>query len=415
MAGHGGPPARPAPRRALLGQGSALHHGRPHHDGLADLRRPGAGRGRGARPAPARDRRHPDRQDDHARVRPQAAHRQPALRRHAQPVGSLAHRGRLVRRRRRGGRHRPGAAGARHRRRGLGPHPRRVLRHRRAQADARARAARAPGRPLLLHVLHRPHGAERGGGGRLLRRDRRLRSGRSLLPAGAAGRSTRRRGARASPRVAPSGGQPARRPGSARGLRGRGAASGRPGRSRRDRGRGRLGLRADLPDLAPGRAGRPRRPAHGEVRGEGRAQPPRVRRAGRAVVGGGLGQRARPADHGVSSRAGALAALRLPAVAHPLAAGGGRRPRPVLAVDHDPYEPITIAGESAGSIRGAWYPYLWPFNLSGHPALSLPCGWSSHGLPIGLQIVGPWYGDRRVLALAGHLERERPCARPMPL
>ncbi len=89
--------------------------------------------------------------------------------------------------------------------------------------------------------------------------------------------------------------------------------------------------------------------------------------------------------------------------------------RPALALDHDPYEPITIAGESAGSIRGAWYPYLWPFNLSGHPALSLPCGWSSDGLPIGLQIVGPWHADRRVLALAAHLERERPCARPMPL
>jgi aspartyl-tRNA(Asn)/glutamyl-tRNA(Gln) amidotransferase subunit A len=88
--------------------------------------------------------------------------------------------------------------------------------------------------------------------------------------------------------------------------------------------------------------------------------------------------------------------------------------RPALAVDHDPYEPITIAGESAGSIRGAWYPYLWPFNLSGHPAISLPCGWSSDGLPIGLQIVGPWHADRRVLALAAHLERERPCARPMP-
>ena len=89
--------------------------------------------------------------------------------------------------------------------------------------------------------------------------------------------------------------------------------------------------------------------------------------------------------------------------------------RPPLAVDHDPYEPIMIAGENAGSIRGAWYPYLWPFNLSGHPAVSLPCGWSSDGLPIGLQIVGPWNADRRVLALAAHLERERPCARPMPL
>jgi len=89
--------------------------------------------------------------------------------------------------------------------------------------------------------------------------------------------------------------------------------------------------------------------------------------------------------------------------------------RPALAVEHDPYEPITIGGKPAGSIRGAWYPYLWPFNLSGHPALSLPCGWSSDGLPIGLQIVGPWHADRRVLALAALLERERPCARPMPL
>jgi aspartyl-tRNA(Asn)/glutamyl-tRNA(Gln) amidotransferase subunit A len=88
--------------------------------------------------------------------------------------------------------------------------------------------------------------------------------------------------------------------------------------------------------------------------------------------------------------------------------------RPALAVDHDPFQPIDIGGEPAGSIRGAWYPYLWPFNLSGHPAVSLPCGWSSDGLPIGLQIVGPWYADRRVLALAEYLERERPCARPMP-
>src|SRR5262245_10824570 len=88
--------------------------------------------------------------------------------------------------------------------------------------------------------------------------------------------------------------------------------------------------------------------------------------------------------------------------------------RPALAVDHDPFKPINIGGEAAGSIRGAWYPYLWPFNLSGHPAISMPCGWSADGLPIGLQIVGPWYADRRVLALAAQLERERPCARPMP-
>ena len=89
--------------------------------------------------------------------------------------------------------------------------------------------------------------------------------------------------------------------------------------------------------------------------------------------------------------------------------------RPALDADHDAHAPIVIDGREAGSIRGAWYPYTFPFNLSGHPAISLPCGWSSDGLPIGLQIVGPWHADRRVLALAAHLERERPCARPMPL
>jgi aspartyl-tRNA(Asn)/glutamyl-tRNA(Gln) amidotransferase subunit A len=89
--------------------------------------------------------------------------------------------------------------------------------------------------------------------------------------------------------------------------------------------------------------------------------------------------------------------------------------RPALPVEHDPFEPIAVGGEAAGSIRGAWYPYTFPFNLSGHPAVSLPSGWSSDGLPIGLQIAGPWWGDRRVLALAAHLERERPCARPLPL
>ncbi len=89
--------------------------------------------------------------------------------------------------------------------------------------------------------------------------------------------------------------------------------------------------------------------------------------------------------------------------------------RPALDADHDMYAPIVIEDQEAGSIRAAWYPYTFPFNLSGHPAVSLPSGWSSDGLPIGLQIVGPWYADRRVLALAGLLERDCPCARPMPV
>ncbi len=42
-----------------------------------------------------------------------------------------------------------------------------------------------------------------------------------------------------------------------------------------------------------------------------------------------------------------------------------------------------------------------PFNLTGLPALSLPCGFTSGGLPIGLQIIGRAWGEARVLQ-AGH-------------
>lgn len=89
--------------------------------------------------------------------------------------------------------------------------------------------------------------------------------------------------------------------------------------------------------------------------------------------------------------------------------------RPALPVDHDAFQPITIDGEPAGSLRGAWYPYTFPFNLSGHPALSLPCGWSSDHLPLGVQLVGRWHADRWLLALAARIEAERPCRRPLPL
>jgi aspartyl-tRNA(Asn)/glutamyl-tRNA(Gln) amidotransferase subunit A len=43
-----------------------------------------------------------------------------------------------------------------------------------------------------------------------------------------------------------------------------------------------------------------------------------------------------------------------------------------------------------------------PFNLTGLPALSIPCGWSTGKLPIGLQIVGKAWAESKVL-LAGKL------------
>jgi len=45
----------------------------------------------------------------------------------------------------------------------------------------------------------------------------------------------------------------------------------------------------------------------------------------------------------------------------------------------------------------SWTPYSHPFNLTQQPALSVPCGFTSAGLPIGLQIVGARHADALVL------------------
>jgi Asp-tRNA(Asn)/Glu-tRNA(Gln) amidotransferase A subunit family amidase len=52
-----------------------------------------------------------------------------------------------------------------------------------------------------------------------------------------------------------------------------------------------------------------------------------------------------------------------------------------------------------------WHSYTVPFNVTGQPALSLPCGTTAEGLPVGLQIAGPPGADALVLALAAALER----------
>jgi aspartyl-tRNA(Asn)/glutamyl-tRNA(Gln) amidotransferase subunit A len=47
--------------------------------------------------------------------------------------------------------------------------------------------------------------------------------------------------------------------------------------------------------------------------------------------------------------------------------------RTALPIDHDFFAPIEIDGELSGTVRQAWYPYTLPFNLSGSPAVTLPC------------------------------------------
>ncbi|MSP89558.1 MAG: amidase [Alphaproteobacteria bacterium] len=55
-----------------------------------------------------------------------------------------------------------------------------------------------------------------------------------------------------------------------------------------------------------------------------------------------------------------------------------------------------------------WTPFSYPFNLTGQPAISLPCGLTRAGLPIGLQIVGPRHRDDLVLRAARAFESTHP-------
>ena len=73
---------------------------------------------------------------------------------------------------------------------------------------------------------------------------------------------------------------------------------------------------------------------------------------------------------------------------------------PPLPIDVDPTGDIMIDGHNEGTVRGAWYPFTFPQNLTGHPAISLPCGRMNSGLPVGLQICAPWYRDRALLKIA---------------
>jgi aspartyl-tRNA(Asn)/glutamyl-tRNA(Gln) amidotransferase subunit A len=55
-----------------------------------------------------------------------------------------------------------------------------------------------------------------------------------------------------------------------------------------------------------------------------------------------------------------------------------------------------------------WMTYTFPFNMTGLPAATIPCGWTSEGLPIGMQIVGRQYDEKTVLQVSKAFEEIAP-------
>ncbi len=70
---------------------------------------------------------------------------------------------------------------------------------------------------------------------------------------------------------------------------------------------------------------------------------------------------------------------------------------------HSPMDPQSMLG---------WTPFSYPFNLTQQPACTIPCGLTAAGLPIGLQFVGPMFGEALVLRAARAFESLRPIPRP---
>jgi aspartyl-tRNA(Asn)/glutamyl-tRNA(Gln) amidotransferase subunit A len=75
--------------------------------------------------------------------------------------------------------------------------------------------------------------------------------------------------------------------------------------------------------------------------------------------------------------------------------------------------PAEIAGRPTPTMFNR-LAFTYPFNLTGQPAATVPCGFTAEGLPVGLQIVGRWHADTTVLRAAACFEAAQPWAQTRP-
>jgi aspartyl-tRNA(Asn)/glutamyl-tRNA(Gln) amidotransferase subunit A len=68
--------------------------------------------------------------------------------------------------------------------------------------------------------------------------------------------------------------------------------------------------------------------------------------------------------------------------------------------------PREVAGQKVHPLN--YLAFTYPFDLTGQPAASVPCGWTEEGLPVGLQIVGRPFADLAVLQASAAFEEARP-------
>ena len=88
---------------------------------------------------------------------------------------------------------------------------------------------------------------------------------------------------------------------------------------------------------------------------------------------------------------------------------------PTMAVPPFPIgQPPQRIGGKEVQPSSSYSPLTRPFNLTGHPAASIPCGFSNEGLPIGLHIIGRLEDEATVLRASAAFEQARPWAQHRP-